>query len=382
MNAIRVWLTRMRVMTSKELMQLLRDTILIVFTIYAFTFDIYWAGSGVSLSLNNAALMVHDGDASYASRELASRFREPYFQNVGSLDRSSQTIENLNSGKAMVTLDIPEGFERSLLRGEQSTVQMQVDTTNTVLGLLASSYGQQIVGRYGLEVAMQQQGLSPDAGISGPVLDDRHRVWFNPNQKDSWFMSIAELLTIITVFSMMLPAAAMVREKERGTIEQLLVSPLSAFQVMFSKVLAMTLVIVLLTSISLFLVIGGVFGVPFKGSPWLFLALATLYVFTTSGLGLLIATFSRNMAQAGMLIILLIAPMIFLSGAWTPPEAMPSVMRWLMMVSPLHYFIDAGYGVLLKGATLTMLAPQILGMCVLGGINFALGLWRFRRQFA
>ncbi len=112
-------------MTSKELMQLLRDTTLIVFTIYAFTFEIYWAGSGVSLSLNNAALMVHDGDASYASRERASRLPEPYFQIVGSLNRSSQTIENMDNGEAMVTLDIPAGVEQSLLRGEQRTVQMR-----------------------------------------------------------------------------------------------------------------------------------------------------------------------------------------------------------------------------------------------------------------
>lgn len=368
-------------MTSKELVQLLRDTILLVFTVYAFTVDIYWAGSGVSLSLNNATMVVFDADRSYASRELASRFREPYFERVGTVARSEDTVAALDRGDAMLAMDIPERFESDLLRGDGATVQLQVDTTNTVLGLLASSYSQQIVGSYALEVAMRQQGIAPDADIPGPVLLDEHRVWFNPNQEDAWFMSIAELLTVITVFSMMLPAAAMVREKERGTIEQLLVSPLSAFQVMFPKILAMTLVIVALTALSLLLVVGGVFGVPFKGSVWLFLALTTLYVFTTSGLGLLVATFTRNMAQAGMLIILLIAPMVFLSGAWTPPEAMPTVMRWLMAISPLHYFIDAAFGVLLKGADLVMLAPQILGMTVLGGMAFGLGLWRFRRQF-
>ncbi len=150
---------------------------------------------------------------------------------------------------------------------------------------------------------------------------------------------------------------------------------------MFPKVLAMTLVIVLLTALSLGLVLRGVFDVPFKGSLATFFAVTTLYVFTTSGLGLLVATVARNMAQAGMLIILLIAPMIFLSGAWTPPEAMPGFMRELMAISPLHYFIDASYGILLKGADLRLIVPQIVGMTVLGTITFGLALWRFRRQF-
>ena len=191
-------------------------------------------------------------------------------------------------------------------------------------------------------------------------------------------MSISELLTVITLFSMLLPAAAMVREKERGTVEQLLVSPLNGFQVMFPKVLAMTIVIILLTGLSLVLVLRGIFDVPFKGSIGTFFAVTTLYVFTTSGLGLLVATIARNMAQAGMLI----APMLFLSGAWTPPEAMPWFMRQLMGLSPLHYYIDASFGILLKGSELRQIAPQILGMTVLGGINFGIGLWRFRRQFA
>ena len=371
----------MCVMTTKELLQLSRDTILIFFTIYAFTVDVYLAGSGVSLALNNAALAVFDGDRSHASRELASRFRAPYFKLTASLERPRETVAVLEKGDAMVALDIPERFEADLLRGDPVSVQMQVDTTNTVLGLLASSYGQQIVARYGLEVAMQRHGLSADGDVAGPVLIDQHRVWFNPNQTDAWFMSISQLLTVITLFAMMLPAAAMVREKERGTIEQLVVSPLSAFQVMFPKVVAMTLVILCMTAISLTLILRGIFDVPLKGSLGTFFAVTTLYVFTTSGLGLLVATLARNMAQAGMLIILLIAPMIFLSGAWTPPEAMPGCMRQLMAVSPLHYFIDASYGVLLKGADLRLIAPQIAGMLILGSITFGLGLWRFRRQF-
>ncbi len=381
MQALTVWLRRLRVMTSKELLQFSRDFVLVLFTVYAFTMDVYLAGSGVSLSLNNAATVVYDGDRSQASRELVSRFREPYFKEVGQLSTPEASTSLLDSGAAMVALDIPEHFEKDLLRGEQTSVQMQIDTTNTVLGLLASSYGAQIVGQYGLDVALQRLSVAGGSLSSAPSIVDDHRVWFNPNSSDAWFMSISEMLTVITLFSLMLPAAAMVREKERGTIEQLLVSPLSPLQVMLPKIMSMTLVIVALTALCLLLVVRGIFAVPFEGSLLLFFAITTLYVFTTAGLGLAIATFARNMAQAGMLIILFIAPMIFLSGAFTPPEAMPPFIRQLMLLSPLHYFIDATYGIMLKGAGVNMLAPQLLGMSVLGALNFGLGLWRFRRQF-
>lgn len=174
----------------------------------------------------------------------------------------------------------------------------------------------------------------------------------------------------------------MVREKERGTVEQLLVSPLSPLQVMLPKVLAMTAVIVAGAAIGLGAILETIFDVPLKGSLWLFFAITTLYVVSLSGLGLLVATMTRNLAQAAMLAILILAPMLFLSGLWTPPEAMPLVMRYGMYVSPLHYYIDASYGILLKGAGISILWPQVLGIVGFGAPVFGFGLWRFRKQFA
>lgn len=151
---------------------------------------------------------------------------------------------------------------------------------------------------------------------------------------------------------------------------------------MFPKMLSMTLVILGLTAVSLFLVLQGIFGVPIKGSITLFFAVTALYVFTTSALGLLVATFARNLAQASLLIVLVVAPMIFLSGAWTPPEAMPDWVRRLMAISPLHFYTDASYGILLRGATAEMLRPELTGIAGLGCVDLLLGLWRFRRQFS
>jgi ABC-2 type transport system permease protein len=380
-TTLAVWLRRLRVMTRKELVQLYRDFILLFFVAYTFTVDIYLAGSGVSLQLNRAAIAVHDSDHSFASRELIHRFRPPYFHLKGEVSNPREVMTMLDEGHALMVLDVPPRFEESLLRGEATGVQLQIDATHSVLGFLGASYAAQIVGEYGLEAGLAREGLNAADLETVPRIEDRHRVWFNPNQDDGWFMSISELLNIITLFAILLPAAAMVREKERGTVEQLLVSPLTSFQIMFPKVVAMTAVILLATTISLFLVLKPVFHVPFKGSLLLFFAVTTLYVFTTAGLGLFAATIARNLAQAGMMTILILAPMIFLSGAWTPPEAMPVWLRQGMLISPLHYYMDASFAILLKGAGLSIIWDSILGIIVLGSLLFGFGLWRFRRQF-
>lgn len=378
---LQVWGRRLAVMTKKEFLQLMRDAVLLVFIVYAFTADIYLAASGVTLQLNHAATVVRDLDHSAASRELLGRFQPPYFRLDGELASDAEGLRLLDDGNAMLTLDIPPQFERDLLNGRQTALQMQVDATNSVLGFLASSYAAQIVGGYGLEVGLKQLGVGGGNADALPVVDNRTRVWYNPNQNDAWFMGISELLNIITVFAILLPAAAMVREKERGTVEQLLVSPLSPFQIMFPKVISMTAVILLGTALSLFAVLLPGFGLPVKGSLTLFFTLTGLYIFTTAGLGLFAATIARNLAQVGMLTILILAPMLFLSGAWTPPEAMPAWLRQLTFVSPLHYYIDIAFGILLKGQTAGELLPLIGGMLLLGGAVFGFGLYRFRRQF-
>ncbi|MDA8260476.1 MAG: ABC transporter permease [Betaproteobacteria bacterium] len=369
-------------MTAKEIRQLLRDPVLLSFMAFLFTVNIYLQGSSVSMQLNRAALVVQDADHSAASRELIHRFRPPYFRLDGEVDSSRQAIGLLDRGEAMVTLDIPPRFQESLLRGESASVLMQVDATHPMPAFLASSYAARIVGQFGLEVALAREGLSSGSLEDLPVVIDDQRVWFNPNQKDTWFMPISELLEGITLFAILLPAAAMVREKERGTMEQLLVSPLSPFQIMFPKVIAMTLVILVGMSLSLFAVLGPMFQVPMRGSLPLFYFVTTLYVFANAGLGLFAATIARNLAQVGLLSLLIVAPIILLSGLWTPPEAMPTWMRWATMASPLRHYIDAAYGILLKGAGLDLLWDSVLAIGVLGALIFSFGMRRFRGQFA
>ena len=375
-----VWWSRMFAMTGKELLQLGRDTLLVVAVLYLFTLDVMMAG-GVKMDLNQGTVMVYDADHSMASRELSYRFQPPYFKLGGEIFDRKEGIKLLDQGRALVVLDIPAQFQRDLLKGKPTSVQVQVDASNTVLGTLGANYSAQIIGQYGFDAALRRIGMTEESLTGVPMLVDSHRVWYNPNQKDAWFMSISELLTVITILAMMLPAAAAVREKERGTIEQLLVSPLSPIQVLLPKVIAMTLVILLGTALSVAAVLHGYFHVPIKGSLVLFFAVTALYTFAMSGLGLFISTLSRNLAQAVMLTIMIMMPIILLSGAWTPPEAMPSGIRQAMYASPLYYYIEMAYGILLKGAGLDILWDSLLGLIVLGSLIFTFGAWRFKRQF-
>jgi len=375
-----LWWSRLVAMTVKELLQLGRDGFLVFAIFFLFTIDILMTGN-VRLELNHATVIVHDADHSEASRELIHRFRPPYFKLGGEILDSHQGIQLLDQGQALVVLDIPPNFQKDLLRGKPADVQVLVDTSNTVLGSLAASYTSQIIGQYSFDTALERMGATENSLESVPMLVDEHRIWYNPNQNDQWFIPISELLTVITILAIMLPAAAAVREKEHGTIEQLVVSPLTPVQILLPKVIAMTLVILLGTAVSLFLVLVPVFHIPIKGSLLLFFAVTALYAIATSGLGLFIATMSRNLAQAAMLAILILMPMIFLSGAWTPPEAMPEGLRQAMFLSPLYYFIEMGYGILLKGAGLDILWDSLLGLTLLGIVIFSFGVWRFQKQF-
>ncbi len=376
-----LWWSRLAAMTIKELLQLGRDGFLMFAIIFLFTIDILMTGN-VRMELNHATVIVHDADHSEASRELIYRFRPPYFKLGGEILDEREGLRLLDQGQALMVLNIPPEFQHDLIQGKPTDVQVLVDTSNTMLGSLAASYSSQIIGQYGFDVALQRMGATEKSLETVPMLVDQHRIWYNPNQNDQWFIPLSELLTVITILAIMLPAAAAVREKEHGTIEQLIVSPLTPIQILLPKVISMTLVILLGTAASLFLVLEPVFHIPIKGSLTLFFAVTAIYTVATSGLGLYIATMSRNLAQAAMLAILILMPMIFLSGAWTPPEAMPVGLRQAMYLSPLYYFIEMGYGILLKGAGLDILWDSLLGLTTLGVVIFTFGVWRFKRQFS
>jgi ABC-2 type transport system permease protein len=377
------WLRQLEVMTGKELRQLVRDRALLLFIVYSFTLHMIVAAGQEASDLKDARFLVRDLDRSTASRELVSRFLPPQFRPAGEVLRPEEALDLLDRDRAAMLLEIPEGFGRTLDEGANpATVQLLVDTSSANTGYLAAAYTARIAGRFGAE--RSRENLSRAGAIREPLPGIRNddRVWFNPALDEKWFATISELLTMITVACILLPAAALVREKERGTIEQLLVSPLTPFQVMFPKVLSMILVTLLGTAVALLGILRPLFHVPVRGSLALFFAVTGLYAFTNAGLGLLAATFTRRTAQVGMLMLLAVMPTIMLSGIRAPLESMPGWLRTAVFFSPLRHFIDIAYGILLRGAGVTVLWDSILVMTGLGVVLFAFGLLRFRRQLA
>ena len=374
------WGQRLAALTWKEILQLSRDVPLLLFLVYSFSLSVLVSGAGITMQLTNAELLVHDADQSPSSRELIHRFQPPYFALTGAISDPRQGLRQLDQGRAMLLLEIPQRFHEALKSGARTAVQLLVDTTNAPQGLSAAAYSVRIASLFGAETGLASAGLS---GVTAtvPVVSSAHRVWFNPTQDERWFQSISHILRMITLFAVLLPAAALVREKERGTVEQLLVSPLSPFQIMFSKVLAMSGVILLATALALYGVLHPVFHVPMKGSAGLFFLLTALHVFTTAGFGLVAATLAKNQAQVAMMTLFVVGPMLLLSGITSPYESMPAWVQAIMTFSPLRYYIDITYGVMLKGAGLELLWRPVGAMLLLGGILFGSGMWRFRRQF-
>ena len=375
------WGRRLAAMTWKEVLQLSRDLPLLLFLLYSFSIAVFVSGVGITMQVRNANLLVHDADHSQSSRELIHRFQAPYFHFSGEISDARQALRELDRGRAMLLLDIPPRFHEALVSGERTAVQLLVDTSNAPQGFSAAGYSVRIAGAFGAQIGLASIGLSGNAKQSLPIIESAHRVWFNPNQDETWFQSMSNVLRMITLFGVLLPAAALVREKERGTIEQLLVSPLSPFQIMFSKILAMAGIILIATCLAVYGVLQPVFHVPMKGADGLFFALTALHIFTTAGLGLVAATVARNQAQVGMMTLFLVGPMMLLSGITSPFESMPEWVQTVMTFSPLKYYIDVTYGVMLKGAGLDVLWKPAGAMLFLGGTLFLFGMWRFRRQF-
>jgi len=380
--AARVRLRQLALMTAKELRQLWRDRPLAAFIVYIFTVDLLLAAGGGTRDLLDVAVLVHDGDRSAASRELVHLIQPPYFRLKGEVPTAEDGIRRLDAGDAMLLVSIPPGFGETLGRGaEAAHAQLLVDTSRAIRGYLAASYAARIVERLGASLGAGRLARAGGGAGARLRLVNRPRVWYNPGLIPTWFHAISELLTMMTVACIVLPAAALVREKERGTIEQLLVSPLTPFQVMSSKVLAMVLVTVVGTTVALLGVAQPAFGVPVRGSLLLFMALTALYAFTNAGLGLVAGTFARNSGQVGMIVMLIVMPIIMLSGTWVTLESMPAPLRGVMSFSPLRHFIDIAYGILLRGSGLDVLWRPVLAMTAIGATLFAVGLWRFRRQF-
>jgi ABC-2 type transport system permease protein len=368
--------SRLAAMIRKEWSQLFRDVPILLFVVWAFTGAVYTGGHGIGAELRNYPTLVLDLSRSPASRELLSRFRAPYFKVVGYAESDAEVVRWLDSGRASLAVVIPADFER---RAERGGARFQVisDGSQSMSATIAGAHIASIAGRYGAELLEARLGGVGRAGL--PQVDARVRVEYNPNLVETWFSGLLEVLNQVTMIAMLLAAAAMVREREHGTLEHLLVSPLRPWELFAAKVVPVVALVPLAALGSVFGIVHGVFGTPIRGSVALFYAVSVVYVFAMASLGLAIAMVARNLGQAMLLLLLILYPMMLLSGAFTPPEAMGPLMRYAGLISPVRHYVDFGYQVLFKGNGLAYVWPDVLGILGLGVILFGISVRRFAR---
>ena len=365
---------RFLAMLRKEFEQLLQDLPILFILLWAFTGAIYAAGHSISMDVQDYPVVVLDLSRTPTSRDLTSRLRSPHFKIVSYVSSDQELEDHLDRGEAALAVVIPPDFERKVREG-QGTFQVVTDGTQTMIASVAASYVAEVA--QDLNLRLLEAELNDQ--VARVPVDARLRVAFNPNITSSWFSSLLELLNMTTMVSVLLAAAAMVREKERGTLEQLLVSPLRPVELFAAKVLPIVIFVPLLSLAALFGIVHGIFDTPVRGSVLLFYAVTTAFVFCCASLGVALASLAKNMAQVAMLLLLVLFPMLFLSGATTPPESMSPWLRYASLLSPMRYYLDFGFQVLFKGNGLRYVWHDLLGLAVFGSGMFAFAMWRFRR---
>ncbi len=363
------------VLIYKEIIQFLRNRGLLLFLIYSFTLDIYLAATGIELTLKNAKFYVQDYDFSPLSRELISSFPQPYFRFKGYVTSNKDLETLLLENKAIGIIRIPPHFEEKLKEGKSGKVGVIVNGAEISSSYLFSAYAQEII--YNFLFRLIPVYPSMEFGI----VEAKPRIFFNQNASSKIFMAYSELLTVITLFLLLLPASAVVMEKERGNIEMLMVSPVKTHTFLLVKAISMGIIILLSSVFAISVTIQRFCSVPFHGRVGDFAILTAFYIFTTVGLSLFIASLSKNMLQVSQLTVLILIPILYLSGDWTPIETMPKILQWLSNLSPLKFYIDGAYAVAIKGLSLEFLYKNLLYLFLQGTILFGLSNYFLRKIY-
>jgi len=359
----------------KELWSLVRDPTMLVVIIYMFTLSIYVAATAMPETLHKAPIAIVDEDGSPLSERIASAFYAPRFNSPAMIPLYGIDT-GMDAGEYTFALDIPPGFQRDVLAGKSPAIQLNVDATRMSQAFAGSGYIQQMVmGEVGEFVQRYRGSSVPPVGLA-------LRARFNPNLEQSWFGALMEIINNVTMLSIILTGAALIREREHGTIEHLLAMPVTPAEIMLGKVWSMGLVVLGATAVALTLVVQGILHVPVEGSVLLFLAGAALHLFATASMGIFMATLARSMPQFGMLAVLILLPLQLLSGGSTPRESMPVFVQNLMLAAPSTHFVSLGQAILYRSAGLDVVWPQFLALAAIGGLFFAIALARFRKTIS
>ncbi|MBV5305843.1 MAG: ABC transporter permease [Desulfobulbaceae bacterium] len=359
----------------KELWSLVRDPMMLVLIVYTFTVSIYVAATAMPESLHNAPIAIVDEDGSSLSARIIASFYPPHFK-TPIIISLAEVDAGMDRGEYTFALNIPPNFQRDVLAGNAPAIQLNIDATLMSQAFTGNSYIQQIITSEVNEFVLRYRSTAvPPVGLA-------LRMRFNPNLEKSWFGSLMEIINNVTMLSIILTGAALIREREHGTIEHLLVMPVTPAEIMLAKVWSMGLVVLVAALVALVFVVQGLLQVPVHGSVALFMLAAALHLFATTSMGIFLATLARSMPQFGMLLVLVLLPLQLLSGGVTPRESMPELVQNLMLAAPTTHFVSAGQAILYRGAGIDVVWPQFLLILAIGSLLFFASLMRFRKTIS
>jgi len=355
----------------KELRSLAHDPMMLVLIVYSFTVAIYAAATAMPETLSKTPIAIVDEDQSPLSTQIADAFYPPYFLPPVMINQAEMDAR-MDAGLDTFALDVPPNFQRDVLAGRSPTIQLNVDATRMSQAFTGSGYIHTIVTGEVNAFAKRYR-----AGTTLPV-DLVLRARFNPELNKSWLGAVMEVINQVTMLSIVLTGAALIREREHGTIEHLLVMPVTPFEIMTSKVWSMALVVLVACAIALVFVVQGLLAVPLQGCLALFLAGAAMDLFATTAMGIFLGTIARSMPQFGLLMILVLLPLEMLSGGTTPRESMPRIVQFVMLAAPTTHFVMLAQAILFRGAGLSVVWRQFVALALIGSALFGYALARFR----
>lgn len=359
----------------KELLCLIRDPILLFLIGYTFTVGVYSAAIAMPDSLNKAPIAIVDEDDSPLSARIAAAFSPPYFL-APVMTNLREMDSRMDAGLDTFAINIPPEFQRDLLAGRSPTVQLNIDATRMSQAFTGNNHVQAIINSEVAEFVRRYRG---ETATVAPLAI---RARFNQSLTQTWFGAVMEVINNVTMLSIILTGASLIREREHSTVEHLLVMPVTPLEIMTSKSWSMGLVVLLSCALSLIFVVQGMLKVAIEGSLLLFFIGAALHLFATTSMGIFLGTVARSMPQFGLLIMLVLLPLQLLSGGVTPRESMPVVIQNVMQLAPTTHFVALAQTILYRGGGFEVVWLHFLKLVLIGTLLFVLALVRFRKTIS
>ena len=371
---------RVRYLFVKELIQVLRDKRLRITLIFPPIFQLIVFGYAANLDVKHINTAVRDLDQSVESRELITRFGSSKYFDIISYPQTPKEIEALiKKGDVILSIEIPSDFSKKLKKGNTATVQIILDGTESNTAMIALGYVGRILSEYSTTIMIKRLNREGMVGFEEAGVELEQRIWFNPNAESRLFYVPGVIASIAFLIPIILTAQAIVREREIGTLEQIMVTPIRSWELMVGKTFPFAM-IGLVDAIMIALIGVFWFEVPLRGNPLILLLGNVLFLMSSVGIGLFISTISSTQQQAQISTFFFMMPAFILSGFAFPLENMPEWLQYITYANPLRYFLIIIRGVFLKGNGLDILWSEMLALAILGGFMIFLSSLRFQKR--